>query len=78
MFSSMSAFLWFFIPTLILIVFGIAYKETLIRFERTLAAVLKAVWKTVLEWVADRRKEKAISIAYQGYCCARKAKEIRF
>ena len=78
MFSSLSAFLWFFIPTLILIVLGIAFEKKLVRFERKLCAILKAVWKTVLECIAERRKTKAIAVAYQIYRCARKANDIQF
>ena len=78
MFSSLSAFLWFFIPALILLVFGIAFEEKLIRFERKLCAVMKAIWKTVLECIAERRKAKAIAVAYQSYRCARKANNIQF
>lgn len=78
MFQSLSAFLWFFIPMFIAIVFALAFEETLIRFERKLFAALKAVRKTVLESIAENRKAKAIRIAYRSYLTAKKAKEIRF
>ncbi|MBR3552505.1 MAG: hypothetical protein IKN72_03845 [Clostridia bacterium] len=46
MFETMSSFLWFFIPTLILIVLGIIFEEKLIRVER---GVIVGVKQTVEE-----------------------------
>ena len=71
MFSSISSFLWFFIPMLTAIVFGIAYEETLIRIEH-------AIVKTIHEVLAEKRYQKAIRVAYKGYQSDRKAKDIRF
>lgn len=71
MFSSLTPFLWFFIPTLILIVFGIVYEEKLVAIER-------AVIKTVYEIRAEKRYQKAIRVAYQGYTAEQKASQIHF
>ena len=43
MFETMSSFLWFFIPTLILIILGIIFEEKLIRLENTIWRFIKAV-----------------------------------
>ncbi len=78
MFPSLTSFLCFFIPAVILILLGIAFEETVVRFERKLFAALKAVRKTVLESIAENRKAKAIRIAYRSYLTAKKANAIRF
>ena len=54
MFETMSSFLWFFIPTLTLILVGIAFEEKLIRLEN---AVVIGAKKTVKEWREERKHE---------------------
>lgn len=41
MFETMSSFLWFFIPTLILIILGIIFEEKLIAFENRVFLKIK-------------------------------------
>lgn len=43
MFENMSSFLWFFIPTFLLIILGIIFEEKLIRLEDTIWRFIKAV-----------------------------------
>ena len=71
MFTSMSAFLAFFIPSVILILLGIVFEEKLIRIEQ-------AIKKSLLETIAEKRYQKAIRVAYKGYTADKKAKEITF
>lgn len=43
MFETMSSFLWFFIPTFLLIIIGIIFEEKLIAFESKFFRFAKAV-----------------------------------
>lgn len=54
MFETMSNFLWFFIPTLILILAGIIFEEKLIRLENTIWRFVKAVVAGVKMTVKER------------------------
>lgn len=54
MFETMSSFLWFFIPTLILILTGIIFEEKLIRLENTIWRFVKAVVAGVKMTVKER------------------------
>ena len=51
MFETMSSFLWFFIPALILITLGIIFEEKLIAFENKL---FRAIRKVLRHDSADR------------------------
>lgn len=54
MFETMSSFLWFFVPTLILILTGIIFEEKLIAFESKVFRFAKAVVAGVKMTVKER------------------------
>lgn len=54
MFETMSSFLWFFIPTLVLILTGIIFEEKLIRRENTIWRFAKAVVAGVKMTIKER------------------------
>ena len=58
MFETMSSFLWFFIPTLILIILGIIFEEKLIRLENTIWRFAKAVVIGARMTIQERRRLK--------------------
>ena len=55
MFETMSSFLWFFIPTLILIIIGIIFEEKLIALESKFFRFAKAVVAGVKMTVKERK-----------------------
>ena len=56
MFETMSSFLWFFIPTLILIILGIIFEEKLIWLEDKIWRFIKAVVTGARMTIRERRK----------------------
>jgi len=58
MFATMSSFLWFFIPTLILILTGIIFEEKLIAFENTIWRFIKAIVIGAKMTIQERRASR--------------------
>lgn len=54
MFATMSSFLWFFIPTLILILTGIIFEEKLIALESNIFRFAKAVVSGIKMTIKER------------------------